>query len=211
MEFASIPSGSYELGWRYSHLVTDDMAEGLAWIGWSEGRSPRLSESRTATLSQFDIATHATPISELIGNPYEIDESVASLSDLCNLVDDLLRNDGLRLPTEDELEAACGGGSLFPWGNDIPDGIPYGSQTTFTHHESPLPTGLVLLSNPYNVELVRCAMKLGDGGEAICGGYPWPAAWLALSPSFRMLDDDVEPAFHELLEETYIRPVRLRR
>jgi hypothetical protein len=54
-------------------------------------------------------------------------------------------------------------------------------------------------------------MKLGDGGEAICGGYPWPAAWLALAPSFRMLDDDVAPAFHEFLEGTYIRPVRLLR
>ncbi|MDX9981128.1 MAG: hypothetical protein RBU25_13965, partial [Lentisphaeria bacterium] len=74
MDFVSIPSGSYKLGWRFSHLLTEDMTEGLKWIGWSNGRSLRLSESRVAILSDFDIATNATPISELIGDPYEIDE-----------------------------------------------------------------------------------------------------------------------------------------
>jgi hypothetical protein len=128
---------------------------------------------------------------------------------VCAHVEQRLAIDGLRVPTEDELEAAAGG-SLFPWGTTIPEGIPYGNETTFVDHHRPQASGLVLNDDPYRMELTRCALKLGDGGAAICGDDRWPMAWLALSPSFRLTDADMVDCFPETLEATFVRPVKLR-
>jgi hypothetical protein len=49
--------------------------------------------------------------------------------------------------------------------------------------------------------------EFGVGGAAICGGEPWPLAWLALAP-FRLADADVADCFCETLEEAVIRVVR---
>ena len=54
----------------------------------------------------------------------------------------------------------------------------------------------------------RCALKLGDGGEAVCGSYPWPVAWLSLSPSYRLAGDEVDDLLTEFLEEAIVRPVK---
>jgi len=130
------------------------------------------------------------------------------LEALCAALNDALAPHGLRLPSEDELEAACGG-FLFPWGHEVPDGIPWGDETTFKGHKSPNALGLVLNHNPYRVEVVTNAFKLGDGGEAVCGAYPWPVAWLSLSPSYRLVGDSVEDLLTEFLEEARVRPVKL--
>jgi hypothetical protein len=132
---------------------------------------------------------------------------VATLQTLCDLVEERLARDKLRLPTENELEAAAGG-TLFPWGDQIPDGIPHERDTAFLEHKKPNAFGLHLLADPYKVELCRTALKFGDGGVAICGAEPWPIAWLALSPSFRLTDPDISHCFPETLEECYVRPVR---
>ena len=97
---------------------------------------------------------------------------------------------------------------MFHWGDDIPDGFPHGSDTSFRRHLATNARGLVLNSDPYRIEIARAAFKLGDGGESICGGYPWPIAWLALSPSFRLVGDAVEELLAEFLEEARLRPVR---
>jgi hypothetical protein len=158
------------------------------------------------TLPEFEIATTVVPLCDLLGDPYELE--LATIEDLCDLLDKVLRPGGLRIATEDELEAAAGG-SLFPWGQEVPDGIPYGAQTSFVRHRQPNAFGLTLNNNPYKVEVCRTVLKFGDGGCAICGAEPWPIAWLTLSPSYRLTTDDIAEFFPETLEEAYVRPVKL--
>lgn len=205
-EFATIPGGLYELGWRYTDLLPESAVaelEGSGGLAWWLGR---FSAARKLELPAFEIATTSIPFRDVAGDPYEL-EGTDTLEALCALLDEKLAARGWRLPTEDELEAAAGG-SLFAWGSEVPDGIPYGKETSFVRHVEPNGRGLFLNSDPYRVEITRHAMKLGDGGTAICGGDPWPLAWLTLAPSFRLVDADIEECFPETLEGARIRPVK---
>lgn len=209
MKFAQIPAGHFQLGWRYTGELPEDAL--CAWRDFAPlpDSLQRFSVTRRVLLPGFSIATRALPLAEILGDLDALDD-LEGIAPLCELVDAKLAEQQLRLPSEDELEAACGG-SLFAWGMQIPDGIPYAGETRFGLHRQPNYFGLQLNSDPYRVELVRHAFKLGDGGCAICGNYPWPLAWLSLAPSFRMLDHDVVDCFFETLEETWIRPVQLPR
>ncbi len=197
LRYVTIPSGMYELGWRFTESMP---AEALVELS-------RFAPHRTVVLSAFSIAATTVSFESVMGDPYELDE-LTSLNALCERIDAHLAKNGLRLPTEDELEAAAGG-SLFPWGMEIPDGIPYGERTSFTKHQRLNDFGLALNADPYQVEIVRTALKLGDGGATICGSDPWPLAWLTLSPSYRLLEDMYEDCFTETLECARIRPVRI--
>jgi hypothetical protein len=203
MDFASIPGGTYELGWRFT---LPDRVRELADKDAVDGYIARCSVARKVDLAPFEIARQPIRYADLIGDPYDWGRG-ATLESLCDVVDRRLASDGLRLPSEDELEAAAGG-ALFPWGMLLPDGIPYGAEAAFVGHKEPSSFGLQLLGDPYKVELSRTALKFGDGGAAICGGDPWPLAWLALSPSFRLTDREIVDCFPETLEECYVRPVR---
>jgi hypothetical protein len=204
MDFVAIPGGTFDLGWRFA--LPKQIRDNTDTASAVESYIAMCSEARKVTLPPFQIARHPLPISELIGDPYRL-VGVATLKTLCDLVDERLASDALRLPTEDELEFAAGG-TLFPWGDLIPDGIPYGNETSFLEHKKPNAFGLLLLGDPYKVELCRNALKFGDGGVAICGGDSWPLAWLALSPSFRLTDREISECFPETLEQCYVRPVR---
>jgi hypothetical protein len=206
MNFATIPAATYELGWRFTNSLSKEAIDSLSeFIPFTE---PMLwSPERKATLAEFKIAAEAISLAEIIGNIDDLPDDISTLKALCDLVDDRLAANGLRLPSEDEFEAACGGG-LFAWGTTIPDGIPYGLETSFEEHQKPNAHGLTLNSDPYRTELVRCALKLGDGGASICGGSPWPVAWFTLSPCFHLLDDYIETCFTETLEATDVRPVK---
>jgi hypothetical protein len=208
MHFVTIPAAKYELGWRFTSCLPKEAIAGMSGFLPLTGPMTWHSKQREAVVASFEIAIEAIHIEELIGPVYEVDDSVWNIETLCGLVDGRLAQNGLRLPSEDEFEAACGG-SLFAWGMNIPDGIPYGLETSFEEHQKPNAYGLTLNSNPYRTELTRCALKLGDGGVSICHSYPWPLAWLALSPCFHMLDEHIEDCFLETLEETYVRPVKL--
>lgn len=206
MRFVPVAANTYELGWRFTSALPDAALESLSSVVGLQELFARFSPRRTVALAAFEIATTSIPFQDLIGDPYELEE-IASIEALCSLIDEKLAPANLRLPTEDELEAAAGG-SLFAWGTELPEGIPYGNETSFTRHKEPNALGLTLNSDPYQLEICRHALKLGDGGSAICGGDPWPMAWLSLSPCFRLSDDDVAECFVETLEATRIRPVR---
>lgn len=193
LRFVTIPSGAYELGWRFTPDLPPDVANML------ENAVGGFSEHRRIVLPAFEIATTTIRVDELLGDPYEL--AADSIESLCDLIDEVLAPYGLRLPTEDELEAAAGG-SLFPWGLEVPAGIPQGAETSLNSF------GLALDANPYDVEISRNALKFGDGGIAICGGEPWPMAWLTLSPSHRLLSSHIQDFFHETLETAFVRAVK---
>jgi len=204
MTFALIPAGTYELGWRFT--LPDRVWEKADVASVVERHIAMCSVARRVELAPFEIATQPIPLTELVGDAYQLD-GVTTLESLCALVDEHLASDDLRLPSEDELEAAAGD-TLFPWGMLVPDGIPYGAETSFEGHRRPNAFGLQFHGDPYKVELSRTALKFGDGGVAICGGEPWPLAWLALTPSFRLTDGEIAHCFPGTLEECYVRPIR---
>jgi hypothetical protein len=206
MNFTTIPSNTYELGWRFANSLPEDTLKKIDEFITFDDLMQCFSPHRTVTLAAFEIATTTIGFQDLFGNPSDLEEGM-TIEALCTLIDEKLALDDLRLPTEDELEAAAGG-ALFPWGMEIPDGIPYGSETSFVAHKQPNSFGLVLKGDPYCGEICRHAIIFGDGGSAICGGYPWPFAWLSLSPAFRVPSDSISECLPETLEMVYIRPVK---
>ncbi len=206
LDFVTIPRDTYQLGWHFTESLPDTVVKALSSFVSMDQLMARFSPDRRVALAAFEIATTSVPFQDLIGDPYELAD-VTTIEALCAAVDARLAADNLRLPTEDELEAAAGG-ALFAWGMTVPDGIPYGSETSFARHKQPNAFGLRLNGDPYQVEICRHALKFGDGGGSICGGDPWPMAWLPLSPSFRLRNDDIAECFPETLETAHIRPVR---
>lgn len=208
MDFVRIETGGHELGWRFSARLPAEVRAAIEQFTPMNDFLTRFSEPRRVRLAAFEIASAPTlSVEELLGDVYALD-GIDTLSDACDACDAALLERGLRLPTEDELEAAFGG-QLFPWGDTVPDGVPYGKETSFTMHGERTAHGLALLGDTYQVELTRTALKLGDGGEAVCGAYPWPIAWFSFCPAFRLAGDDVDDLLIESLETTHIRPVRL--
>jgi hypothetical protein len=128
-------------------------------------------------------------------------------------VETALAAQGLRLPTCDEWERACGAGAttLFRWSDDTPaDFYPgeasaedrrqrrawalSGGRLAYSRppvvwdiHERPNLFGLRIAMNPYRVDLVADGPRAlgGDGGCNICGGVGFFLGWLPLATAFR--------------------------
>jgi len=204
MATARIPSGTYALGWR--HELSSDAWSGVDDFLPRAAFMEAFSTAREVVLEGFEIQTRPTDVEGLLEDVDEEElDAIETLAQLCDVVDRRLAPSGWRLPTEDELEAALGGG-LFAWGDHLPAGTPY-QPGDFELHRRPGPHGLVLPHDSYQVELVRSAFKLGDGGSAVCGGYPWPVAWLTLSPSARVPEELLDDVF-VWLENATVHPVR---
>jgi hypothetical protein len=129
VRFALLPSYDGFLG--YDHSLTIQPSHEDEWkrddcsdLSISEFLERHLSPRREVHLSPFFIEDSATKlITPLRGeNGWYYDGSVIRWRDIQQQVN----NKGLRLPTRDEWEYACGGGStaLFRWGDEIPDGWP---------------------------------------------------------------------------------------
>jgi hypothetical protein len=129
------------------------------------------------------------------------------------IVDERLRKSGMRLPTCDEWEHACGTGAttLFRWGDDTPvDFYPTdtcaedralktawalsGGKLVYEAppakwdlHQRPNLFGLKIANNPYQSDLVADGPRAlgGDGGCNICGGAGFFLGWLPLATAFR--------------------------
>ncbi|MFE1879532.1 hypothetical protein [Streptomyces diastatochromogenes] len=205
-EFALIPGGPVTLGfdletWQPTPEQAADYAESLE-EGFGYGPDLRshlaqvLSPWRRVDLATVLVAVEDENLTEL---PADMPAALAAR--------------GLRMPTCDEWEHACGAGAgtLFRWGNDCPlDRIPYGDHTG--PHNQLNAFGLRIAYSTYRTELTSDAVAVhgGDGGESVCGGYGHMLAWLPLATANRnpsMVEFVYGPDGEDLCEDFSTRPV----
>ncbi|MEU9143899.1 hypothetical protein [Streptomyces sp. NPDC048349] len=205
-EFALIPGGTVALGfdldsWRPTPEQIADYAESLE-EGFAYGPDLRahlatvLSPYRTATLPTVLMAVEDEALTELPADMPAV-----------------LGERGLRMPSCDEWEHACGAGAgtLFRWGDECPlDRIPYGDETG--PHSRLSAFGLHIAYDTYRTELTSdvTAVHGGDGGESVCGGYGALLAWLPLATAHRnptMAEFVYGPEGEGLYEDFSTRPV----
>lgn len=205
-EFALIPGGPVTLGfdldaWQPTPEQTADYAESLDQ-GFGYGPDLRahlaqvLSPRRSVTLAAVLMAVGDENLTEL---PADMPAALAAR--------------GLRMPSSDEWEHACGAGAttLFRWGNDCPlDRIPYGDSDG--PQNQPNAFGLRIAYDTYSTELTSdvTAVRGGDGGESVCGGYGHMLAWLPLATANRnpsMVEFVYGPDGEDLCEDFSTRPV----
>ncbi|MFF2064843.1 hypothetical protein ACFVWZ_24070 [Streptomyces sp. NPDC058200] len=205
-EFALIPGGAVTLGfdldaWQPTPEQVADYAESLDQ-GFGYGSDLRahlaqlLSPRRSAVLATVLMAVEDEDLTE---PPADMPAVLAAR--------------GLRMPSSDEWEHACGAGAdtLFRWGNDCPlDRIPYGDR--IGPHEKPSGFGLHIAYDTYRTELTSdvAAVHGGDGGESVCGGYGYMLAWLPLATANRnpyMAEFAYGPDGEGIYEDFSTRPV----
>lgn len=185
-ELALIPGGTASLGGKREEAL--ELLEADPWVlDWLEGMGGRVESLLTLTPPR--VVELAPFLIERQGWAWNSDE--ASEAEIDRMEENLraFGVDGLRLPSGDEWEHACGGGSrgLFRWGSEI-GSCPYEGED-FDLHKAPNAFGLRLPWNTYTCELCSDAsVRGGDGGSAICGAEPRAMAWLALATSFDCSD-----------------------
>ncbi len=207
-EWVELPGGTYNLGWRFTEFLPSDVRDAAQQQWGTEAFERRFSPLRSVELASIRIARAPTKLAELL-DVYEMPDEVETIAQVCALIDEELATAAMRLPTEDEFEAACGPGMLF-LGDKIPDGSPYSNRHPVQEFEGPL----TFLTDSYTPELVRNVLKMGDGGQVVCGAQDDALAWLTLATSLReFASSEGNPAdadlLYETLEETYVRPVAL--
>lgn len=106
-----------------------------------------------------------------------------------------LHSHGFSVPTEDEWEYLCGGGSRTLW--RFGDSFDYDMQLKHFHAperndmpydlEQPNEFGLHIAYDPYKYEVVdgACFLKGGDGGSLICGGTGMAIGYLPTATYYR--------------------------
>ncbi|MEV0966827.1 hypothetical protein AB0J25_30380 [Streptomyces sp. NPDC049910] len=205
-EFALIPGGTVALGfgldsWQPTAEQIADYAESLDQ-GFGYGPDLRahlaqvLSARRSVTLATVLMAVEDENLTEL---PADMPGVLAAR--------------GLRMPSSDEWEHACGAGAttLFRWGNECPlDRIPYGDRSGPQNQLNAF--GLRIAYDTYSTELTSdvTAVHGGDGGESVCGGYGHMLAWLPLATANRnpsMVEFVYGPDGEDLCEDFSTRPV----
>ncbi|MGW1673877.1 hypothetical protein [Streptomyces sp. NPDC002324] len=205
-EFALIPGGRVTLGfdpetWRPTPEQTADYAasreEGFGYgADLREYLARVLSPRRTVVLPTVLMAVEGERLTEA---PADMPAVLAAR--------------GLRMPTSDEWEHACGAGAgtLFRWGDECPlDRVPYGDHTG--PHNEPNAFGLRIAHDTYSTELTSDTREVrgGDGGESVCGGYGHLLAWLPLATAHTH-PDTAEFVYGEdgegLYDDFTVRPV----
>ncbi|MFB7241743.1 hypothetical protein CW362_00520 [Streptomyces populi] len=205
-EFALVPGGTVELGfdvdsWRPTAEQSADYARSLE-AGFGLGADLRtylaqiLSPRRSVTLATVLMAVEDE---KLIEFPADTPAELAAR--------------GLRMPTSDEWEHACGAGArtLFRWGDECPlDRVPYGDRTG--PHNQLNAFGLRIAYDTYRTELTSdvTAVHGGDGGESVCGGYGTLLAWLPLATANRnpsTAEFVYGPEGEDMCEDFSVRPV----
>ncbi|MFI5801884.1 hypothetical protein [Streptomyces sp. NPDC051561] len=180
-EFALVPGGTVMLGfdpdtWQPAPGQAADYAESRKE---GHGAGPDL---RTHLARVLSARRRVTPGAVLMAVEGE------NLGVAPDEIPAVLAVRGLRMPSADEWEHACGAGAdtLFRWGNECPlDRIPYEDETG--PHEELSALGLRIAHDTYSVELSSdvTAVHGGDGGGSVCGGYGSLLMWLSLATANR--------------------------
>ncbi|MGW5349551.1 hypothetical protein ACWERV_03405 [Streptomyces sp. NPDC004031] len=205
-EFALIPGGTAALGfdlerWAPGAEQAADYAASAAQ-GFGHGADLRahlagvLSPARRVRLGAFLAAVRDEAL----------DEPPAGTAAV-------LAGQGLRMPSPDEWEYACGAGrgTLFRWGDTCPlDTIPLDGRDG--PHAGPNAFGLRIAHDTYRAELSTDpgAVHGGDGGESVCGGYGNLLGWLPLATANRnpgMAEYVHGPEGEDCWEDCSTRPV----
>ncbi|MEU0004945.1 hypothetical protein ABZ079_11755 [Streptomyces sp. NPDC006314] len=205
-EFALIPGGRVSVGfdldgWQPTPGQSADYARS-AECGYGYGKDLRdhlarvLSPRRDVVLETVLMAVESEALTE---PPAGMPAALAAR--------------GLRLPTPDEWEHACGAGAgtLFRWGDTCPlDRVPYDDRTG--PHRERNAFGLHIAYDSYSTELSTDphAVHGGDGGESVCGGYGHLLGWLPLATANRnpsMAEFVHGPDGEDMSEDFSTRPV----
>ncbi|MER5866295.1 hypothetical protein [Kitasatospora sp. NPDC002040] len=206
-EFALVPGGRVTLGfdldaWQPTAAQTADYQESLEQ---GFGFGPDLRSHLALVLSPRRQVTLATVLMAV-----EDEDLTEPATDMPAL----LAARGLRMPSSDEWEHACGAGAttLFRWGNDLPpDRDPYNFPDG--PHHRPNALGLRIAYDTYRTELTSSvtAVHGGDGGESACGGYGRLLGWLPLATAnqhpFLATEFVHGPDGEDMYEEFSTRPV----
>ncbi|MGW4894387.1 hypothetical protein ACWEQL_19250 [Kitasatospora sp. NPDC004240] len=205
-EFALVPGGPVTLGldldgWQPTPEQAADYRESLSQ---GFGFGPDLRAHLAELLSPRRRVTVATVLMAV--EDEDLTEPPADMPAV-------LTERGLRMPTPDEWEHACGAGAdtLFRWGDDCPlDRIPYLHPDGPQHRPNAL--GLHIAYDTYRTELTSDPTTVhgGDGGESACGGYGTLLGWLPLATANRnpFLAEFVHgPDGEDLYEDFSTRPV----
>ncbi|MFY1691723.1 hypothetical protein [Plantactinospora sp. WMMB782] len=216
IRYALVPGGTVRLGHDAGRFVPSarqiadfaEAAEEYALTGPVDRFVAEVtSPPRQVCLPARLVAVRSVDAGELLAVDDESDPDDDGDQDHAWLTAGLARL-GLRPPTPDEWEYACGAGatSLFRWGDEYPEGEPYGDVPLI---REPNLFGLVIGDDPYRAEFTTEPAVLcgGDGGTAICGGYGAFLSWLTLATAYR--DAYLAEAVHDgdLAGETPVRPV----
>jgi len=200
--FALIPGGRAVLGYDRQHPFIPTAAQLESWE-WTCAEYAGYVQWATSLDAYLD--EHLTPLRTVILAPFlmEVSASIVGRVPWFNGRYRLLpvrqpevvvqaAADGFRLPTPDEWEYACAGGSrtLFRWGNDCPvDHYPHNDDEEYAWalHRRPNAFGLHIASYPYHWEFTTepWEMRGGDGGHAICGGEGGLVVWTTLASAYR--------------------------
>ncbi|MGW0605456.1 hypothetical protein [Streptomyces sp. NPDC002640] len=177
-EFALVPGGDVELGFDLDawQPTAEQVADYQESVEQGYGYGPDLRAHLTQVLSPRRRVTLASVLMAV--EDENLTEPSAGLPAA-------LAARGLRMPTSDEWEHACGAGSttLFRWGNDCPlDRSPYGDRTG--PQQQPNALGLHIAYDTYRTELTSDVTAV-HGGEAVCGGYGGLLEWLPLATANR--------------------------